>query len=326
MTTVLSLRSPDGVPEPGSGDLRMTGSDREDALRQALRIGPVLAVAAVAGYLMAGCGGGDLSGVTGLSGAEVPTGSLPSLTLPTLPGRTETAAGTTAEAPTTPSGPTNTQPTTTASETEAAPTTTSNVPTETEPSDDNGLLGWLALAIAAARGETTTSPPETNTGTSPTETVAAEPASSETSTPWGWIVLAVALAVAAGVVGFVVWRRRRAGTASWSSQLADLARRSLVVTDDVVREGSVATGQVQALASEARSLEGRAADDRSRTSAARLRERLEELVGTLEADRALRLSSPPPSEEQLSYSTALIREQVTQLQDVLQPPANEPPA
>jgi hypothetical protein len=45
-------------------------------LRQALCIGPVLTVAAVAGYLLAGCGGGGLSGVTGLSGAEVPTGSL----------------------------------------------------------------------------------------------------------------------------------------------------------------------------------------------------------------------------------------------------------
>ena len=86
---------------------------------------------------------------------------------------------------------------------------TSTVPTETEPSDDNGLLGWLALAIAAARGETTTSPPETNTGATPTETVAAEPAPSETSTPWGWITLAVGLALAAGVLGFVLWRRRR---------------------------------------------------------------------------------------------------------------------
>jgi hypothetical protein len=97
--------------------------------------------------------------------------------------------------------------------------------------------------------------------------------------------------------------------------------------DDVVREGSVVTGQVQALAAEARSLEGHAPDDPSRTSAARLRERLDELAGALEADRALRLSSPPPSAEQLSYSTALIREQVTQLQDSLEPPpAEEPPA
>ena len=97
--------------------------------------------------------------------------------------------------------------------------------------------------------------------------------------------------------------------------------------DDVVREGSIVTGQVQALAAEARSLEGRAPDDPSRASAARLRERLDGLAGALEADTALRLSSPPPSEEQLSYSAALIREQVTQLQDSLEPPtAGEPPA
>ena len=96
--------------------------------------------------------------------------------------------------------------------------------------------------------------------------------------------------------------------------------------DDVLREGSVVTGHIQALAAEARSLEGRAPDDQSRAAAARLRARLEELTRALEADRALRLSSPPPSEEQLSYSTALIRAQVTQLHDLLlPPPANEPP-
>ena len=41
---------------------------------------------------------------------------------------------------------------------------------------------------------------------------------------------------------------------------------------------------------------------------------------TLEGDRTLRLSSPPPSEDQLSYSTALIRRQVEQLQGILRPP------
>ena len=97
--------------------------------------------------------------------------------------------------------------------------------------------------------------------------------------------------------------------------------------DDVVREGSVVTGQVQGLATEARSLEWRAPDNPSRASAVRLRGRLDELAGALEADRALRLSSPLPSEEHLSYSTALIREQVRQLQDSLEPPsAGEPPA
>ena len=249
-------------------------ADRRGVLRQPLRIGPALAVAAVAGYLLGGCGGGDLSGVTGLSGAtELPTGTRAGLTLPTVPTRTETAPGTIAEAPTT------------------AP----------EP------------------------PSTTNADTSPTETVAPESTSSETSTPWGWIALALGLALAGLVIGLVVWRRRRAATASWSSQLADLARRCLVAMDDVVREGSVVTGQVQALAAEARSLEEHAADDRARASAARLRARLDGLAAALEADRALRLSSPPPSPEQLSYSTALIREQVTQLQDLLQPPpADEP--
>jgi hypothetical protein len=47
---------------------------------------------------------------------------------------------------------------------------------------------------------------------------------------------------------------------------------------------------------------------------------LDDLASTLEGDRTLRLSSPPPTEEQLSYSTALIRRQVEQLQGILRPP------
>jgi hypothetical protein len=38
--------------------------------------------------------------------------------------------------------------------------------------------------------------------------VAPDPTSSESSTPWGWIALALG-AFAAGVVGVLVWRRRR---------------------------------------------------------------------------------------------------------------------
>jgi hypothetical protein len=195
----------------------MTRSDRQ-VPRQALRIGPVLALAAIAGYLLGGCGGGDFSGVT-LSGlTELPAGSRPDLTLPTLPTEAETAAGTTADAPTTALEPA----TTTVVETETtataptAPTTTTTVPADTvgePPSDGNGLLGWIALVLAAARGETTStteSPSTTGEPISPPETVAAEPTSSEADTPWGWIAFAVALALAALVVGFVVWRRQRA--------------------------------------------------------------------------------------------------------------------
>jgi hypothetical protein len=52
-----------------------------------------------------------------------------------------------------------------------------------------------------------------------------------------------------------------------------------------------------------------------------VRARLEELASALEADRALRLGSPPPSADQLSYSTALIRQQAEQLQDALRSPS-----
>ena len=54
------------------------------------------------------------------------------------------------------------------------------------------------------------------------------------------------------------------------------------------------------------------------------RPRLVELAAALETDRTLRLGSPPPSAEQLSYSTAVIREQVRELQAVLRPPGSTP--
>ena len=106
------------------------------------------------------------------------------------------------------------------------------------------------------------------------------------------------------------------------AQIADLARRCLVALDDVLAQGSVVTGKIEALAAEAQSLEPRAPDDPSKTSATRLRARLDELAGALESDRALRLSSPAPTHEQITYSTALIRQQVEQLQGVLRPPGD----
>jgi hypothetical protein len=85
------------------------------------------------------------------------------------------------------------------------------------------------------------------------------------------------------------------------------------------------TGQNQALAAEARSLETYAPDDPSRADASRLRGPLDELAGALEADRALRLGSPPPNAEQLSYSTAVIHQYVQALEAALRPPSPGPP-
>jgi hypothetical protein len=96
--------------------------------------------------------------------------------------------------------------------------------------------------------------------------------------------------------------------------------------DDVLAQGSVVTGQIQALAAEARTLEANAPDEAATAEAGRLRAELDDLASTLEGDRTLRLSSPPPTEEQLSYSAALIRRQVEQLQGILRPPPPAPGA
>ncbi len=172
----------------------------------------------------------------------------------------------------------------------------------------------MVTTTAPATTAATTTAPAT---TAPTTTGAE---SSSSSTPWGWIALGLALA-AALVIGLVLWLRHRRGAADWGAATADLNRRALVALDDVLAKGSVVTGQIEALAAEARSLEARAPDDPSQAAAARVRERLDELAATLQADRTLRLGSPPPSEEQLSYSTSLIRQQAEQLQGVLRPPS-----
>jgi hypothetical protein len=174
------------------------------------------------------------------------------------------------------------------------------------------------LPTRSAATQTESSAP-TATVVTFTEATNAETESGGTS--WGWIALGLGLGLAA--LAIILWalHRRKAKAEAWGKETADLNRRALVALDDVVAQGSVVTGRIEALASEARSLESSAPDDPSRAAAANVRTRLDELASTLESDRALRLSSPPPSEEQLAYSAAVIRQQAEQLQGALRPPA-----
>jgi ElaB/YqjD/DUF883 family membrane-anchored ribosome-binding protein len=276
-------------------------------------VGLGLTVAAVAGFVLGACGGGEGSALTTRTGvtatrpaatATRPEVTIPTRTTPTVP--TPTVPTPTVEPPV------ETTPTVTVVETETETEIETEIETETETEVET---------TEPAPTEATTTEAEPT----PTETTAAAETSSESDTPWGWIALAAALLLGL-VIGLLVWRRRRSAAASWSGRLADLSRRALVALDAVLAEGSVVTGQIQALAAEARSLETRAPDDPSRAAAGRVRASLDELAGTLEVDRNLRLGSPPPSPEQLSYSTALIRRQVESLQSVLRPTSPAPPA
>jgi hypothetical protein len=264
------------------------------ALRRLARVAS-LAALGVAGFLLGSCGGGEdaLTTGTGLT-ATRPARTATGPVVPTTP--TLTAPTRTNESPT--------EPVTTAPE----PSTTESAATVTEPSEP-------PVTVTTVETETTVIPVPTTTATT------AEPASSTDSTPWGWIALALALAGLA-VLGLVLWRRRRSKASTWSRNLSDLSRRSLLALDDVVAEGSLVTGQVQALTDEARSLESSAPDDQSSSAAAALRVRLDDLAAALEADRKLRLGSTPPSEEQLAYSTALVHHEVEQLQSHLRPGAS----
>ncbi len=263
-------------------------------------------MAGVVGFLLGACGGsgGTGSALTTRTGLTV-TRTQPTVERPTSPATTQTAptvATTTVEVTTTAPPPTTTAP---------PPTTTARPPTTTRP----------PLTVTVVPPTTSTVPPATTTAppavAAPTTTTPAEPESSS-NTPWGWIALVLGL-TALGIVGIVLWGRRRSRTASWSAHNADLRRRTLVALDDVIAQGSVVAGQIEALAVEARDLERHAAGDQV-AAVAPTRSALDELAEALEADRTLRLATPPPSPDQLAYSDALIRQQVAQLQEALRSP------
>ncbi len=175
-------------------------------------------------------------------------------------------------------------------------------------------------ATTTATLPTSTTAPTTTAPTTATTTAA----SSSSSTPWVWIVLGLVLAAA--LIGIGLWQRHKAGAAAWRSKAESLNRRCLVALDDVLAQGSVVTGKVEALTADARALEASAPDDAARAAVGGVRAKLEDLVRALESDRTLRLGSAAPSQEQLSYSTSLIRQQVEQLQGSLRQSSAGPPS
>jgi hypothetical protein len=254
-----------------------------------VRVAGALVLAGVAGFLLGACGGGGGTG----SALTTRTGATVTRTQPTI--ERPTAAATTDAAPTT-----------TVATTTVQLTTTAPPPTTTRPS--------LTVTVVPTAPATTTTPAPV-----PTTTAAAAVPASSNDTPWGWIALVLAL-TALGVAGILLWGRSRSRGASWSAHAADLRRRTLIALDDVVAKGSVVAGQIEALAAEARDLERHASSEQATATIAPVRSALDELAEALEADRTLRLVTPPPSPEQLAYSDALIRQQVTQLQGVLRSP------
>ena len=271
------------------------------------------AAAVLVALAVAACGAGDGGGLPDSTRTDV---SLPA-SLPERSERTQaTEAPATDEVPvSTPAAPTETAP----------PDTSGDEPDSTRPPETETVETTVArdtVTVVETERETSEAAAPTTAEAQP----AADEAASADDTPWLWIALAVLLAGMA-VIAFVVWRRRRAAEQTWAMRMDEVARRTLATLDDVVTAGSVVTGRVAALAAEARLLETQAPDEPARASVGPLRAGLDELARTLESDRRQRLGSPPPSDEQLAYSTALIGEQVTQLRARLVPPEPtwEPP-
>ncbi|HLM93193.1 MAG TPA: hypothetical protein VK273_05230 [Gaiellaceae bacterium] len=164
--------------------------------RSAVRIGALLIAAALSGYLLGGCAGDGLEGLSGAT--ELPTLSLPEVTVPEVTVPDVTLPDVTI--PTLPEPP-DTEGTTT-----SEPTTTTKPPITTEP----------ATTVVKTETETETET-ATVTATVPTETAVAAPTLAETTpaepvsdddVPWGWVALALGLLIAAVTLGIVLWRRR----------------------------------------------------------------------------------------------------------------------
>jgi hypothetical protein len=271
---------------PGDGGAR---PPRRNGL--VVRVAGALVLAGAAGFLLGACGGGGASSALTTRTGLTATRSQPTVEQPT-------AAETAEAAPTV--------ATTTVEVTTTAPHPT----TPTRPQLTVTLTSTTPTAPA-----TTTAPVVTPT-TTPTATT--EPASSSEA-PWGWIALVLAL-TGLTILGILLWGRRRSRRDSQSAHLADLRRRTLIALDDVLAQGSVVAGQIEALASEARDLERHAPGEEAARAVAPLRAGLDELAEALEADRTLRLATPPPTADQLAYSDALIRRQVAQLQGASRSP------
>ena len=161
--------------------------------RSALRLGALLIAAALSGYLLGGCAGDGLEGLSGAT--ELPTLSLPEVTVPEV-----TVPDVTLPEITVPTRP---EPETTTSE----PTTTTKPPITTEPATTVVKTETETATETETEVETVTVPTETAVAT-PTlaETIPAEP-SDEGDTPWGWIALALGRLVAGVTLGIVLWRR-----------------------------------------------------------------------------------------------------------------------
>ena len=276
------------------------GTPRADEVAWMLRFAPLLVIALIGGFLLGGCGGGG-------AGTALTTGTR---TVPTLPARTQTEAAAPIVTQIETSVLTTIDVTTVELTTEA--TTTEEITTVVqEPATTTAIL------------TVTTAPPAVETAPAPVttaQTETAEPVSSTSDNSWAWLALALVF-LAAVVVFLIVWNRHRgAACVVGARDERPTRRRSLVTLDAVVADGSLVTGQVEALAAEAASLEARAPGDAERADSARVRASLDELAETLQTDRTLRLNSPPPSAEQLDYSTARIRHQAQELQGVLRPP------
>src|SRR3954471_8941450 len=253
------------------------------------------AVAAAVLLALAACGDG------GEGGLPDRTVTRTDVSLPASPPERSERTQTTEAPASTPAAPTET----------AKPDTSGDEPASTRPPETVTVATTAprdTVTVVETERERETSEAAAPTAAESQPDTAADEAASADDTPWLWITLAVALSVMA-VIAFVVWRRRRAAEQTWAMRMDAVARRTLATLDEVVTAGAVVTGRVEAIAADARLLETQAPDEPARASAGALRAGLDELARALESDRRLRLGSPPPSDEQLAYSTALIGEQ-----------------
>jgi hypothetical protein len=207
--------------------------------------------------------------------------------------------------------------TTTTTTTTTAPTTTTTAPTTT-----------TTVAPTTTRAPTTVATTTAPTTTVPATTTTTRDTSSGSSDALPLIIAILLIAAAAVVIIILLMRRRAAGgwveearyAVSEGQRLSGVVSQGLASLDapaaaahwwsDVDAIGADLHTRMAALASDAPSSGAAAAAAQGDRS-------LQTLRAAVESDRALRLGPPAPSEEQLGYSEAVVRQRLAEFDQSL---------
>jgi hypothetical protein len=212
-------------------------------------------------------------------------------------------------------------------------TTSTTVPStssSTAPSTSTSTSTTALTTTSTAVTTTTTAPSTTSTSSTTTTTVPAKRRSGSgvSGTTIGLIIGAIAAAIVVLLLALLLIRRQRRARWNQDAQIAVQEGSRLLAT---VINGLPTLAEPQAAAAMWSRVEtlgaplhrrlqtlATAAPDQATGEAAKGADRaLEALRAATDSDRALRLGPPPPTQEQLGYSAAVLRQRAADLEQAI---------